>query len=34
MDTGNDMDTENDFENNLRILINILYDFLDLIISK
>ena len=32
----NDMDTENDFENNkiLRIFINILDDFLDLISSK
>ena len=36
MDTEINMDTENDFENNngLRIFINILDDFLDLISSK
>ena len=36
VDTKNDMDTTNDFENNiiLRIFKNILDDFLDLISSK
>ena len=36
IDTENDMDTENEFENNniLRIFINILDDFLDFISSK
>ena len=36
VDTENDMDTENNFENNnmLRIFINILDDFLEFISSK